>query len=420
MDRELAPEIVNRSRYRNVLLGGAVVVVLAGGIFWTRNALKTSIDASRIRIAVADRGPVENALNATGEVVPAFEQVITSPIRASIRRVLLPPGTAVKPGQAILDLDKSLTELELEKNKDQLALKRNSIDQLRMKLNKSLYDAEVNDQIKSLNINGLRADLEATRRLQKVGGSTAEEVTRAENTLRVAELEKKQLENDLNYNRQSMGASLRETTLQAQIEEKNLRELEHKLRQANIVADRAGVLTWVNENIGSAVNEGEMLVRLADLGSFRVEGSCADVYADQVKVGLPVLVKVNDANLRGLITQVKPAVKNGVLQFVIQLDNNQHASLRPNMKVDVYVITDRVGQAIRVANGPAFKGKRKQFVYVLPKGSQVAHRREVTIGLSSFDHVEIKQGLQVGEQVILTDLSEYEHLKELTITPKAL
>ncbi|MFD2934382.1 efflux RND transporter periplasmic adaptor subunit [Spirosoma flavum] len=417
MDTELAPAITNRARSRRWLIGVIVVIAVVFVIVWMRDALKTSVEADKIRTATVEIGPVENSLNATGEVIPAYEQIYTSPIRASIRRVLLMPGTSVKPGQAIMDLDKSLTEIELEKLNDQLALKRNGIDQLRMKLNKSLYDAEVNDQIKLLNINRLQAELEGSRRLQKVGGSTAEDVTRAENALRIAELEKKQLENDLAYNRQSMSASLRETTLQAQIEEKNLKELTYKIKQADIVADRPGVLTWVNENIGSSVNEGEMLAKLADLASFRIEGSCSDVYAEQVKVGLPVIVKVNESSLRGLITQVKPAVKNGIVQFVIQLDNSHHASLRPNMKVEVFVVTDRVAKAVRVTNGPAFKGKRTQFVYVLPKGSNVAHRREVAIGLSNFDFVEIKSGLQAGEQIILTDLSQYENLEEITIEP---
>ncbi len=418
MDTELAPEITNRTRNRKWLIGLLVVIALVLVVLWSRNALKTAIGADKIRLAMAETGPVENSISATGEVIPAYEQIYTSPIRASIRRVLLTPGTSVKAGQAILDLDKSLTEIELEKLNDQLALKRNGIDQLRMKLNKSLYDAEINDQIKLLSINRLRADLDAAKRLQKVGGSTGEEVTRAENALRVAELEKKQLENDLAYNRQSMRASLRETTLQAQIEEKNGKELTHKLKQANVIADRAGVLTWVNENIGSSVNEGEMLAKLADLASFRVEGSCSDVYTDQVKTGLPVIVKVNETALRGLITQVKPTVKNGVVQFVIQLENSRHASLRPNMKTDVFIITDRVARAVRVANGPAFKGKRKQFIYVLPKEGNVAQRREVAIGLSNFDFVEIKSGLRAGEQIIQTDLSQYEHLEQITIEPK--
>lgn len=413
MDREVAPELVESERNRKWFVGATVLVILAAGIYFFRQSLGTSVESSRIRVTVVQQGDVENTLNATGEVIPAYEQIITSPIRASIKSVLLTPGTKVVPGQAIVELDKSLTQIEFERYQDQLELKKNGIDQLRMRLDKNLYDAEISDKIKLLNINKLKADLEDSRRLEKVGGGTKEDITRAENALKIAELEKQQLENDLSYNRKSMGASLRETELGAQIEGKNLKELQHKLKMADIVADRKGVLTWVNENIGSSVNEGEMLAKVADLGSFRVEGSCSDVYAEQVKPGLSVIVKVNESALRGVITQVKPAVKDGVIGFVVQLDNAQNEALRPNMKVEVYVVTSRSANTIRVANGPAFNGKQKQHVFVLENG--VAKRREIQVGLSNFDFVEIKSGLQVGEKVILTDMNQYEHLEEITI-----
>ena len=413
MDREVAPDQVKTERNRKWIVGIIVAVLLIISLYLFKKSLSSSIESSRIRTGIVQRGDVDNTLSATGEVIPAYEQIITSPIRASIKSILLSPGTKVQPGQAIVELDKSLTQIEFERYEDQLALKKNSIEQLRMKLDKNLYDAEISDKIKLLNINKLKADLEDAKRLEKVGGGTKEDITRAQNALRIAELEKQQLENDLSYNRKSMGASLRETELGAQIEGKNLKELQHKLKMADIVADRKGVLTWVNENIGSSVNEGEMLARVADLGSFRVEGSCSDVYAEQVKAGLSVIIKVNESVLRGMISQVKPAVKDGVIGFVIQLENAQNESLRPNMKVEVYVVTNRSSNTLRVANGPAFTGKRKQFVYVLQ--DNIARRREVETGLSNFDYVEIKSGLSVGEKVIVTDMNQYEHLEEISI-----
>lgn len=415
MDRALAPEFVTRSRRKPWLLGGLLVLGLLGAMLGVRSLLKTSVEATKIRTAVVGSGPVDNTLSATGEIIPAYEQIMTSPIRASIRRVLLTPGARVRPGQAIVELDKSLTQIEYEKLQDQLALKQNGIEQLRMRLNKNLYDADINDQIKLLNINKLQAEVDNARRLLKVGGQTPEDVTRAENALRIAQLEKKQLENDLTYNRQSMGASLRETQLQARIESTNLKVMAQKLRQADILADRAGVLTWVNENVGSAVNEGEMLAKVADLGSFRVEGSCSDAYADQLRSGLPVVVRINDTELRGQITQIKPSVQNGTIQFAVALDDSRHTSLRPNQKVEVFIVTNRSAQAVRVPNGPAFKGKRKQVVFVMGNGN-VAHRREVELGLANFDWVEIKSGLKPGERVILTDLSEFNHVEQITIT----
>jgi HlyD family secretion protein len=413
MDREVAPEYAKKERNRKWMIGLLVLVLLITGIYFFRKSISSSIDASKIRTGIVETGDVENTLSATGEIIPAYEQIITSPIRAGIKRVLLTPGTKINPGQAIIELDKSLTQIEFERFQDQLELKKNNIEQLRMKLDKNMFDAEISDKIKLLNISKLRADLEDTRRLEKVGGGTKEDVTRAENALKIAELEKQQLENDLSYNRKSMGASLRETELGAQIEGKNLKELQHKLKMADIVADRRGVLTWVNENIGSSVNEGEMLAKVADLGSFRVEGSCSDLYANEVKAGLSVVIKMNETVISGMITQVKPAVKDGVINFVIQLENARNESLRPNMKVEVYVVTNRSLKTIRVSNGPAFTGKRKQFVYVLRNG--VAYRREIEVGLSNFDYVEIKKGLSPGEKVILTDMNQYEHLEEIEI-----
>lgn len=413
MDREIAPEFVQKENRKKWVIGILLVIMLGLGLYLFRNFLGTSISEDKIRIGVVQSGAVDNTISAMGEVIPAYEQIIASPIRASIKRILLTPGAKVTPGEAIVELDKSLTQIEYERYQDQLELKKNGIEQLRLKLNKNLFDSEINDKIKLLNINKLRADLDDARRLEKVGGGTREDITRAENALKIAELEKQQFENELSYNRKSMGASLRETELGAQIEGKNLKELQHKLKMADIVADRKGVLTWVNDKIGSSVNEGEMLARVADLGSFRVEGSCSDVYADQIKTGMTVKVKVNERMLDGIITQVKPAVSNGVIGFAIQLEQATSESLRPNMKVDVYVVTSSSTNTLRIANGPAFTGKRKQFVYVVE--GDVAIRREVEIGLSNVDYVEIKKGLVAGEKVILTDMNQYEHLEKITL-----
>lgn len=415
MDRELAPEIIRKQRFKGWGVALVILLVLGGSYYLLSKMLRTNLRQSEVRIAIAETGNVENTLTASGEVIPAFEQVLTSPIRASVKQVLLSPGASVRPGQQILILDKSLSLIELDKLKDQLELKRNSVEKLKFQLEKESLDAELDNQIKGLSINRQKTELEDTRRLFKVGGRTQEDISRSENALKISELEKDKLENQVRYNRQSKSTNIRESELQVRIEENGLKELQHKLKMADLVADRPGVLTWVNDKVGTTVNEGEMLAKIADLQSFRIEGSASDAYAEQVQIGLPVIVRINETDLRGLITQIKPSVENDVVQFSVQLDDAQNAALRPNMKVEIFVVTSRTKQSVRVANGPAFNGKKRQSIFVLENG--IARRREIEVGLSNFDFVEIKNGIRPGEKVIVTDLSRFEHLREITLKP---
>ena len=102
-----------------------------------------------------------------------------------------------------------------------------------------------------------------------------------------------------------------------------------------------------------------------------------------------------------------------MIQFVVQLEEQNHELLRPNLKVEVFLVTQSKNNTIRVANGPIFKGRKQQAIYVVEKG--IAKRREVKIGLSNFDYVEILDNLKAGEEVIITDMKEYVHLEEVII-----
>lgn len=414
MDRDIPEENQKEQSRRRWLWIGVFALVVAGAVWGLRTSLSNSVNKIDLRLATAEIGNVENTLTASGEIQPDFEAVITSPITAVIQQIYLDAGASVKNGDKILELDKEFTQLNFEKMKDELELKRNGIVKLRWELEKSFYDLKINDSIKVLKINSLRADIENAKRLFKAGGGTRENIDQAEQNLRIAQLEKRQLENDIRIKQQTMRADIRESEIGAQIKEKDLQELQRKLQQANIIANRTGVLTYVNKNIGSKVAEGEVLARLADLGGFKVIGSISDNYADLIRVGMPVVVRINDTQLRGTLTNILPSVQNNIVNFDVQLDDKANKLLRPKMKVEVYPVTDAHNQVVRVANGAGFTGTPVQDVFVLrPDGK--AERRTVKIGLANFDFVEVKEGIRAGERVIVSDMSKYKNIKELEI-----
>jgi HlyD family secretion protein len=413
MDTEITEEVTAQKRKKGIVIGLIVIVVFTICILLVRTYLKSSISRSEITTAKVDVGNVENTLNATGEVLPEFEEVITSPISASIKNVLMDAGGKVKAGQSILTLDKSAAQNDYAKLNFQLETKKNEISKLKLDLNKSFFDIQSNNDIKQLRIGNLTDAVENAKRLFKAGGGTREDIEQAELNLKVAQLEKKQLENEIKNKQQTMLLEEKEAEIAAAIQQRDLDELQRKLNLANVVATRSGVVTYVNKNIGANINQGETLARIADLSSFKVTGSLSDSYLDQLHNGMPVIIRINDTQLKGHVSNIYPSVQNGIITFDIQLDERNNKQLRPNMKVDVFLVTSVHSKVLRVANGPAFKGASPQDIFIINNGK--AERRTVHTGLSNFDFIELKDGVNVGDVVITSDMSEFKNSKELTI-----
>lgn len=413
MDKELPAAMVSQKRRKLLGILGLVMLLLVAAIYTMRYVLSPALKRANIITAVAEKGDVENTINASGEVLPEFEEVITSPINAAIQQVVMDAGSKVTAGQSILKLDKAATQTEYDRGKFQLESKHNDIKKLRLELDKSYFDLQSSNEVKQLRINSLLADVENAKRLFKAGGGTREDIEKAELELKVAQLEKKQLENQLKSKQQSMQVEMRESEISAAIQANELHALERKLQQASVVSSREGVVTWVNKNIGATIREGDALARIADLGSYKVTGSISDTYMDQLHNGMPAIIRINETSLRGTITNIYPAVQNGIATFDIKLNEQSHKLLRPNMKVEVFLVTAARNNVVRVANGNGFKGTPVQDVFVVKDNKAI--RRTVQIGMSNFDYVELKDQINPGDVVIISDMSAYKHAKEITI-----
>jgi len=413
MDKVISSEVIVAKRNKNIVIATIVVAALGGAIWLLRSFIKSSVNSREITTAVVEKGDVENTINASGEILPEFEAVITSPISAYVQSVIIDVGSPVKAGQSILTLDKSASQTEYEKSKFELESKNNDIKKLKLQLDKSFYDIKSNNDIKQLRINSLEADVENAKRLFKAGGGTREDIEQAEQNLKVARLEKLQLENEIKNKQQTMQVEMKEAEIASSIQQNALHELARKLQQADIVASRDGVVTWVNKNIGSAVHEGDPLARIADLSSFKVQGSISDNYLDQLHNAMTAIVRINETQVRGTIINISPSIQNGIVSFDVRLNEPNNKLYRPNMKVDVFLVTSAKSNVLRVANGAAFKGGVVQDIFIVKNGK--ATRRTVHTGLSNFDYVEIKDNVQPGDVVITSDMSAYKNVKEITI-----
>lgn len=391
-----------------VLASVALLALLPGWV-------TPSVDRDRMRTARVELGPLEATVTASGTVVPEFEKVISSPISSRVLRIVEKAGAEVSPGQPIVELDLRESVVRVERIDEDIALKRNRHDQLGIDLQRRLDELETRRRLQVLTLESLADKTEQSRELVALGASSQEHLRDAKLAEERARIELAQIEDQMDNSRASTRVQQEALDLEMRSLERDRQEASRQLDLARIEADREGVLTWVVEREGIAVGQGEEIARLADLSSFRVEATISDVHAQRLRVGLPVKVRASEETYyAGRISRVLPTVENGALTLDVTLEDAAHSALRPNQRVDVYLIIAHRDEVLKLARGSYLSGGAGRRQVFVVRGDK-AVRTDVRIGISSFEACEIMAGLQEGDEVVVSDMSEYMHRQEVDI-----
>jgi len=413
VDRPLDPEYRKKHTRKRAALAGTALSVTAFLLLGLPGWLRPSVSRSRIRVARVETGPVEASITASGTVVPEREAVLSSPLDARVLRILKQPGDRVRKGEAILELDLSQTVLDLERLRHDLALKLNQQAKTRQDLEAQLVEVGGHAEIKGLQLQANRAQLSRARRLFEAGLVSEDSLRQTELAEAQAAIEVRQLEEQKRTAERSTRTQLAGLDLEAATLRMQRREAERQFDLGTTKADRDGVVTWVVTHEGATLRRGDVIARLADLSSFRVDASASDVHARTVVPGLPVRVRVGEDEVGGEVAQVEPAIRDGVMTFRVALAERRSPLLRSNLRVDVVVLTGRRERALRVRRGPAVEGTGSREVFVVR--GQAAVRTAVEIGLTGFEFCEVTRGLGEGDEVIVSDMTDYGHTIKLKI-----
>ncbi len=413
MDREIDSKTRRNALVKRWLVAGGVIAAAWLAIAWGAGLIRPSVKRSMVRTAVVEQGPVDASLSATGVVVPQTEQVLSSPVDARLLHVLEKAGSTVKKGDPIVELDVNASVLAVETLGQDLALKANQQARSKLSLANTLSDLNAQVEIKKLQLESARLEHQRNRQLFEQGLSSDEVLRKSEVAEKQAGIELQRLEASRVNAQASTRAELDGLTLELSKLQKAHLEARRMLGLATPTADRDGVVTWTLTEEGSTVRKGEVIARLADLSAFRVDASVSDAYASRLSAGLPVQVRVDDRMVDGQVTDVLPTVQNGVITVRVALKDPSDASLRQNLRVEVFIVTGHRERALRVRKGSSTSGEGVQQVFVV-RGDR-AERMRARFGIASFDFVEVVEGLAAGDEVIVSDMTDYQHLSSIRL-----
>jgi HlyD family secretion protein len=419
MDRPIEPEVQRRRVVRRIAVATlAVAAVLLLGTA-TVNWLRPSVKRRDIQTARVEVGRIDATLQANGTVVPAYEQAISSPVEARVMRIDHRAGDRLTRGDEILTLDTAGSRLDVDRLSDQVRQKESELAELRLKLEDTAASTAAQIEQKKLDRDILRFKSEQNDRMYAGGIVAEQDKLSARTAAKKADIEIAQLEAGAERARRSAEAQVAAEQSQVATAQRELGDARHQLDLAMTRADRDGVLTWVVPDVGATIRKGDVVARVADLSAYRVLASISDVHASKLAAGMPARVAVDDTTtLDGVITSIDPRIDNGIVKFYVDLDDTPQAHLRShpklhnNLRVDVFVVTGRHDRTLRVQRGSLGQSDRED-VFVV-RGDRLLST-PVRWGLASQEKLEVGAGLHEGDEVVISNMSDYAGIRTVRL-----
>jgi HlyD family secretion protein len=402
---------------RRIILGG-VAVLFIGGVSFGLTRLRPAapaVDRATVWSDEVKRGPMLRDVRGLGTLVPEDIRWIPAQTDSRVERWVLRPGATVKPGSVIMELSDPTLQREALDAEFQLKGAEADLANLKVQVDSDLMNQKAIEA-------GVRSDYEQAKIQHEVDAKLVAEGLAADVTERLSRVKEQQLaiRVQLEGERTKVAvdsAKARLAAQQAKIDEQNaLYQL--KKSQVDALHVRAGidgVLQLVPVEVGQHVTPGTNLARVADPKKLKAEIKIAETQAKDVLIGQTASVDTRNGIVTGHVSRVDPSVQNGTVTVDVQFDGLLPDGARPDLSVDGTVELENLKNVLYV--GRPVHGASQSTISLFkltPDGSE-ALRTNVKLGRSSVNTVEILDGLQVGDRVILSDMSQWDNYDRIRL-----
>jgi HlyD family secretion protein len=416
IDRNRFPQFVLKKMHLKkviiLIVGIVILAAIIAAVLW-KNPVVPSLKYDELETAVVDVGPVVKTVPASGIVEPENEVLLLSPESSIISSIRHGVGSRIEAGETIMRLDDKPIRDQIENIEDQIEVKRNNLEKTKLNAKNIRVDLDYNVEVKKLKIISIKSELADQEQLLKVGGISPAKFEKTKQELTLAEKDLETILAKNNIRLKQLSAEERGLKLQIDIQQKQLDARKKLLTRMSIRAPSSGIILELNGREGEKVNKDQMLIRMSDLTTFKIRASIEETYDNLTKTGKNVIVVVDKTLLEGKIGTISPTIKDEKIEFDVFLSRNNYQNLRPNMSVPLKVIEQKKDSALRVRKGEAFGKSAQQEFYFLE--GDIAYLRKVETGINGDDYLEVTEGANVGETIIISETPTLRKLKQIEI-----
>jgi HlyD family secretion protein len=421
MDIVRDESVKKKKRQKQTLMIVVAVVVVLGatlGVSRLKPALQ-SVDINTVWPDTVKRGSMLRQVRGLGSLVPIPEDVRLIPAETDVHveRILILPGTPVKPDSLIMELSNPQVEQEALSADLDLRSAEAEYHNTKAKIDSDLMSLRSGAATVEADYANAKRDADANRELRKIG-------VLSESALQASLAKEKELATRMKIEEERIAESTKAITTQLAVQQatidqkKALAALKHRQKDSlRVRAAISGVLQEVPVQVGQRLAQGTILAKVVQPEHLQAELKIPETQAKDIIVGQKAEIDTHNGLIKGSVSRVDPAVLAGTVtvDVKLELDGPRPAGMRPDLSVDGTITQERLENVLYVGR-PAF-GQEKSSVgmFKIDQDGKTATRVKVDLGRSSVNTIEILGGLKEGDRVILSDMSRYDTQNQIKL-----
>lgn len=367
-----------------------------------------SVEKGTVWVDTVKRGPMLRQVRGTGTLVPEEIRWIPATTEGRVERIVVLPGKVVEPTTVLLELSNPTLEVAAADAASELKAAEAESTNLGVQLQSQLLTQKAAAA-------GVLADYRQASMQAEADEVLAKDGLVADITMRVSKLRAEELKgrSEIEQQRVEMAVQAAEAQLAVQKGRVDRARAAWLLRKSQVDALKVkagvqGVLQQIPVEVGQQVSLGTNLARVAEPGRLKAEVRVAETQARDIVIGQVASIDTRNGIVPGKVSRIDPAVQNGTVTVDVALEGPLPKGARPDLSVDGTIELERLESVLFVGR-PAFGGEQSTLgLFRLEAGGAGAKRVQVKVGRSSVNTVEILEGLNEGDQVILSDMSAWD------------
>ena len=404
------PDIARAKKIRRIVYasGFAVVILLITVGVSRLEPAAPRVDKDTVYMDTVERGEMLRNVRGTGTLVPEQLRWITPITNGTVERLVLRPGATVRPDTVVIELSNPELEQQALEARLQLdgALARYESRRVELRSQELTQQAS----LKTVESELSQAEYEAELDEKLFKDNLVSELQVRQKQSRVSAL---RIRHEIEQQRLAIQADSTKATLAAEQADVDRLQTMYQLRQSQVAdlqvtAGITGVLQQVEVEEGASVTPGTNLARVGDPTRLMAQLRIAETQARDIVEGQPVAVDTRNGVIPGHVIRIDPSVQQGTVTVDVALDGELPRGARPDLTVDGTIELERLENVIYVGR-PVFGQEQSVVIlFKLDPDSDDAVRTRVSLGRASVSFIEVLDGLQPGDQVVLSDMSQWD------------